>query len=106
MDDLVQRLRLFEEYMKHERQDYPAELLHRTIDRIERLERESDEDIRNCEKQLAERDRRIERLEAALRWMVNVAHGVGKAGGEPFSGEWEDALAEGRRALDGEVDDG
>lgn len=41
-------------------------------DRIERLERESDEDIRNCEKQLAARDHRIEQLEAALREVVKA----------------------------------
>ena len=30
---------------------------------------------------------------AALRWLVNLHHGVGKAGGRPEPDEWEDALA-------------
>lgn len=45
---------------------------------------------------------RVTRLEEALRWMVNLAHGVGRAGGPPESGEWEAATESGADALEGE----
>jgi hypothetical protein len=35
----------------------------------------------------------------ALRWLVNVACGVGKAGGEPEPGEFEAAVEAGKSAL-------
>ena len=38
-------------------------------------------------------------MKAALEWIVNIAHGVGKAGGTPEGGEWESALETGKSAL-------
>ena len=40
------------------------------------------------------------RLEEALRWLVNLHHGVGKAGGPPEAGEWEAAIIQAKAMLD------
>jgi hypothetical protein len=45
-------------------------------------------------------------LREALRWMVNVANGVGKSGGEPWSDEWKDATDAGMAALASHTTDG
>lgn len=45
----------------------------------------------------AERDR----LREALNWLVHLAHGIGKAGGEPESDEWDAAWEQGKAALSG-----
>lgn len=42
---------------------------------------------------------RVQALEAALRWLVALHHGVGMAGGSPEPGEWEAALEAGGAAL-------
>lgn len=43
-------------------------------------------------------------LRAALRWLTNVACGVGKAGGAPEPGEYEAAIDSARALLDGGTD--
>jgi hypothetical protein len=49
-----------------------------------------------------------ERLRAAMEWLLNLAHDVGKAGGKPEPGEWEAAWDEARALTkhEGENDDG
>ena len=47
----------------------------------------------------AAQDTCIAELEAALRWMVNLAHDVGKSGGRPEPGEFEAATEAGMVAL-------
>ena len=33
----------------------------------------------------------VKRLRAAMQWLVNLAHGMGRAGGPPEEGEWDAA---------------
>ena len=51
--------------------------------------------------QLAAERQAREALEQALEWLVNLGHGVGKAGGSPEFGEFEEALNAGRVLLHG-----
>ena len=38
-------------------------------------------------------------LVAALEWLVHLGCGIGKAGRDPETGEWEDAIKAGKTAL-------
>jgi hypothetical protein len=49
--------------------------------------------------EIARLNQRIAELEAALRWLVNLAHDTGKGGGRPEPGEWEAAFKSGETAL-------
>ena len=45
---------------------------------------------------------RVEALEGALRWLVNLAHDVGRAGGKPHPTEWDYAWKAARALLNTE----
>jgi len=50
------------------------------------------ERARKAEAEIAAKD-------AALRWLLNLAHDVGKSGGRPEPGEWEEAWGDAECAL-------
>ena len=51
---------------------------------------------------VSKQEARIAELEEALRWLVYLGDGVGKAGGRPEPGEWGAALDQSRKVLDHE----
>ena len=79
------------------------------LSRIAALEQELDEwqerdDVR-C-RLIAEQGAEVERLRAALQWLVNLAHGMGKAGGPPEEGEWDAAWKNAADCLIGALTEG
>jgi len=50
--------------------------------------------------ELVQAEKREAVLREALDWLTHLGHGVGKAGGAPEHGEFEDALNEARAALE------
>ena len=78
-------------------------------EKIAALEQERDEwqerdDVR-C-RLIAEQGAEVERLRAALQWLVNLAHGMGKAGGPPEEGEWDAAWKNAADCLIGALTEG
>lgn len=79
------------------------------VSEVAALEQERDEwqerdDVR-C-RLIAEQGAEVERLRAALQWLVNLAHGMGKAGGPPEEGEWDAAWKNAADCLIGALTEG
>ena len=70
----------------------------------ERNELQERDDVR-C-RLIAEQGAEVERLRAALQWLVNLAHGMGKAGGPPEEGEWDAAWKNAADCLIGALTEG
>lgn len=54
---------------------------------------------------IIEQANRIAKLESCLRWCVYLGHDIGKSGGKPAPGEFEAAMEQGKKLLEGKIID-